>query len=108
MDFKEQYNQYENTLNTLKNQCAEAEKQSIIAETNLDNLRKQRERLIEECETFTGTTIDKIPDLLTQTKEELESIMTRLSTIDTHGEVTPEKLVAIRAIADEFGIPSVE
>ena len=40
MDFKEQYQSYDKTLNDLKNQCAEAEKQAIISETNLENLRK--------------------------------------------------------------------
>jgi sugar-specific transcriptional regulator TrmB len=108
MDFKEQYQNYEQKLNQLKSQCTEAEKQSIIAETNLNNLRHQREDIIEECETFAGVSMDKVPEVLKQKTEELEAIMTKLSSIDTTGPVTQEKLDAIKAIADEFSVNPVE
>ena len=108
MDFKEQYQSYEQKLNQLKAQCAEAEKQAIVAETNLNNLRHQRETLIEECEAFAGVSIDKVPEVLKQKKEELDAIMAKLITIDTTGPVTQEKLDAIKAIADEFSVNPVE
>ena len=108
MDFKEQYQNYEQKINQLKSQCTEAEKQSIIAETNLNNLRHQREDIIEECETFAGVSMDKVPEVLKQKTEELEAIMTKLSSIDTTGPVTQEKLDAIKAIADEFSVNPVE
>jgi chromosome segregation ATPase len=108
MDFKEQYQNYDQKLNQLKAQCTEAEKQSIIAETNLKNLRQQREQLVEECEAFAGVSIDKVPEVLNQKKEELNSIMARLSSIDNTGHVTQEKLNAIKAIADEFAVTLVE
>lgn len=107
MDFKEQYQSYDKTLVDLKNQCAEAEKQAIIAETNLNNMRKQREQLLEECEAFAGVSIDKVPEVLRQKKEELDAIMAKLAAIDTTGPITQEKLDAIKAITDEFGIPMV-
>lgn len=107
MDFKEQYQSYDKTLNDLKNQCAEAEKQAIIAETNLDNMRKQREQLIEECEAFAGVPMDKVPEVLTQKKEELDAIMAKLIAIDTTGPITQDKLDAIKAITDEFAVPVV-
>ena len=108
MDFKEQYQGYDQKLNQLKLQCTEAEKQAIIAETNLNNLRKQREQIIEECETFAGVSIDKVPDVLKQKKEELDTIMSKLATIDTTGPVTQVKLDAIKALADEFSVNPVE
>lgn len=108
MDFKEQYQNYEQKLNQLKSQCAEAEKQAIVAETNLNNLRQQRETLIEECETFAGVPIDKAPEVLQQKTEELDAIMAKLATIDTTGPVTQDKLDAIKAIADEFSVNPVE
>lgn len=108
MDFKEQYQSYDQKLNQLKLQCTEAEKQAIIAETNLNNLRKQREQIIEECETFAGVSIDKVPDVLKQKKEELDTIMSKLATIDTTGPVTQAKLDAIKALADEFSVNPVE
>ena len=108
MDFKEQYKNYEQKLNQLKVQCAEAEKQSIIAETNLNNLRQQKETLIEECEAFAGVSVDEIPEVLRHKKEELDAIMAKLSAIDTTGPITQDKLDAIKAIADEFSINPVE
>lgn len=108
MEFKEQYQSYDQKLNQLKLQCTEAEKQSIIAETNLNNLRQQREQIIEECEAFAGVPIDKVPEVLNQKKEELEAIMSKLATVDTTGPVTQDKLDAIKAIADEFSVNPVE
>lgn len=108
MDFKEQYQNYDQKLNQLKAQCTEAEKQVIVAETNLNNLRQQRQTLIEECETFAGVSIDKVPEVLNQKKEELDAIMSKLNTLDTTGPVTQEKLDAIKAIADEFSVNPVE
>ena len=34
MDFKEQYQSYDQKLNQLKAQCTEAQKHAIVAETN--------------------------------------------------------------------------
>lgn len=108
MDFKEQYQSYDQKLNQLKLQCTEAEKQAIVAETNLNNLRQQRETLVEECEAFAGVSVDKIPEVLNQKKDELEAIMNKLAGLDTTGPVTQDKLDAIKAIADEFSVTPVE
>ena len=107
MDFKEQYQDYSQKINQLKAKCTEAEKQAIIAETNLTNLVQQRATLTKECETLAGVSIDKVPEVLKQKQEELESIMTKLSVLDIVGHVTQEKLDAIKAIADEFLVSPV-
>lgn len=108
MNFKEQYQSYDQKLNQLKVQCAEAEKQAIIAETNLNNLKQHKETLIEECEAFAGVSIDEVPEVLKHKKEELDAIMAKLSTIDTTGPVTQDKLDTIKAIANEFSVNPVE
>lgn len=108
MEFNEQYKAYGEKLDKLKVQYTNAEKQAIIAETNLNNLRTQREALIEECETFAGVPMDQIPDVLNQKKEELDAIMSKLASIDNTGEVTQEKLDAIKTIVDEFAIKPIE
>lgn len=108
MDFKEQYQNYDQKLNELKAQCTEAEKQAIVAETNLNNLRQQREQLVEECEAFAGVPMERIPEVLNQKKEELEAIMSKLATIDTTGPITQDRLDVIKAIADEFSVNPVE
>lgn len=107
MDFKEQYQSYDKKLNELKNQCAEAEKQAIVAETNLNNLRQQKDRIVEECEAFAGVSIDNVPALIAEKKTELDAIMAKLMTIDTQGLITKDKLDAIKAITDEFAIATV-
>lgn len=107
MDFKEQYQGYDQKLNELKNQCAEAEKQAIVAETNLNNLRQQKDRIVEECEAFAGVSIDNVPALIAEKKTELDAIMAKLMTIDTQGPITQAKLDAIKAITDEFAIATV-
>lgn len=111
MDFKEQYQNYDQKLNQLKLQCTEAEKQAIVAETNLNNLRQQRETLVEECEAFAGVSIDKVPEVLKQKKDELEAIMNKLAGLDITGDITQANLDAIKAIAviaDEFSVTPVE
>ena len=108
MNFKEQYQNYDNKLNELKAQCTEAEKQAIVAETNLTNLRAQREQLVEECEVFAGVPMDKVPEILNQKKEELDAIMSILSSIDVIGPITQEKLNTIKSIVDEFSINPVK
>lgn len=106
MDFTQQYQQYEQKLNDLKNACSQAEKQSIIAETNLANLRQQREQLIEECETFTGSSIDAIPEILNTKKQEFEAMMSRLSAIDVSpNNITDETLKSINDLIHDYNIP---
>jgi hypothetical protein len=108
MDFKEKYQDYNQKINQLKVQCTEAEKQTIIAETNLNNLVQQRASLIQECEAFAGVSIDQAPEVLKQKQEELDAIMAKLSVLDTTGPITQAKLDAIKAIADEFLATPVE
>ena len=107
MDFKEQYQDYSQKINQLKAKCTEAEKQAIIAETNLSNLVQQRTALIQECETFAGVSIDQVPEVLEKKQEELEAIMSKLFALDTTGPITQAKLDAIKAIADEFLVSPV-
>lgn len=110
MDFKEQYKLYENKINELKTQYATAEKQAIVAETNLANLRNTKATLIEECEVYTGVSIDEVPEVLQAKKEELENIMSKLLAIniDTTETITQEQIDSITNIINEFNINTVE
>ena len=81
MDFKEQYKQYEIKINELKSQYATAEKQAIVAETNLINLRNNKEHLIEECLQlgFMARYLERTADHLTNIAENIiyiQSIIT--------------------------------
>ena len=106
--FAEQYQAYENTLKSLREQCAQAEKDAIVAETNLKSLQEQREKLIQECEKFTGMPIEKVPEVLNQKKAELEDIMNKLGGIDIEGEITKDTLVNIESIMKEYNIAGQE
>lgn len=103
-DYKDQLQTYNNKLNQLLSECSNAEKQSIISETNLNNLAAQKKKLVEQCEAFAGVSIDDVPALITEKRTELDNIMEKLMGIDTNGQITQEKLDAIKAIAAEFAI----
>ena len=107
-DIKTQLNEYNQKLNELQNQCSQAEKDAIVADTNYNNLIQQRRQLIEECEAFTGVSFDDIPELLQQKQDELEAIMSRLTTIDTTGPITQDKIKELDDLITEFGIQPVE
>lgn len=108
MALNETYQNYENTLNNLKAQSAQAEKNAIVAETNLKTLEERRKNIIAECEKFAGMPMDKIPAVLEQKKAELTEIMAKLGSIDLEGEITEDTLNNIQAIMQEYNITAAE
>lgn len=108
MALNEKYQGYENTLKSLKAQSAQAEKNAIVAETNLKTLEERRKAIIDECEKFAGMPMDKIPEVLEQKKTELDEIMAKLGAIDLEGEITDETLANIQAIMKEYNISASE
>ena len=107
-DIKMQLEEYSRKLDDLQKQCAQAEKDAIVADTNYNNLVNSRQQLIEECETFAGVSFDEIPELLQQKQDELNSVMARLANVDTTGPITQDKLNELDAVISEFGIQPVE
>lgn len=106
--FKEKYESYQSTLQNLKSQCTQAEKNAIVAETNLKTLQEQRTKLIEECEQFAGVSIDKVPAMLESKKKELDEIMSKLATIDISGDITEDTVADIESIVTEYNIAAQE
>ena len=104
MDFKEKYQSYEGVLLKLQEEYTNAERQAIIGETNLTNLCNQRDKLVEECEASTGVSINQVSDIISIKESELDSLMTRLSTIDISDPITQDKLDAIKSIVTDFSI----
>lgn len=107
-DIKMQLEEYSRKLDDLQKQCAQAEKDAIVADTNYNNLVNSRQQLIEECEAFAGVSFDDIPTLLQQKQDELSAVMSRLANIDTTGPITQDKLNELDAVMSEFGIQPVE
>lgn len=106
--FKKQYEDYQDTLTALKNQCAQAEKSTIVAETNLKTLTEQHKKLMEECEKFAGVPLQQVPDMLKEKEKELNDIMAKLSAINITGEITKDTLDSIQAIIKEYNIAAQE
>lgn len=104
LSFNDQMQAFEARLNSLQAQCSEAEKNCIVAETNLKSLRERQAQLIHDCEELAGCTIDKVPEYLNTEAKAIEEIMTRLDGIDLNGEITPETLQAIEAIVADYSI----
>ena len=107
-DIKDKLGEYYTKLDELQKQCVQAEKDVIVAETNHENLIKQRQQLIEECEKFTGTSFENVPQLLADTQNELDNIMSKLSNINTTGVITPDDVEKINNLIAEFNIPVEE
>jgi hypothetical protein len=104
-DVRLQLNDYSKKLDALQKQCAEAEKDAIIAETNYKSLIKQKEQLVDELEAFAGTSFDQVPELLKKEQDTLQGIMDRLSVVNVNGPVTPEVIKELESIMTDFGIP---
>ena len=102
-DFKNTLDEYSSVLSGLENKYLQAEKDAVIAETNLKNLTKQRDEIILECETFTGMPFDKVSDLIKQKKEDLDGIMSRLSCINMN-MINQDTLKELDAIIKDYGI----
>lgn len=104
-DIKMQLNEYSQKLDNLQKQCAEAEKDAIVAETNYKTLIKQKEQLVDELEAFAGVSFDQIPEQLKQEQDTLQGIMDRLSAV-TSTPVTPEVIKELESIMTDFNIPA--
>lgn len=104
MAFNDTYQAYEAALSGMKSQCATAEYNCIVAETNLKSLEERYEKLVADCQNIAGCSMDQIPEMLTQAQQDLESIMNQLSGIDISGEIDENTLAAIQKIVTDYGI----
>ncbi len=102
MNNSDAYKNYENLLSVLEEKYTNAEHQIIVGETNLDNLIKQTNKLVEDCEKFSGASIEEMPGLIATAETQLKELMDKVSLIDINGPVTEEKLNNIKSIVDEF------
>lgn len=103
-DIQDKLREYGAKLDDLQKKCAEAEKDAIIAETNLQNCIQQRDLLIGELETFTNCTFDEIPALLQHEEAELDAIMEKLMQVNLSDSPSHETLAQLKNIVSTFGI----
>lgn len=94
--------EYSVKLEELQKKCAEAEKDAIIAETNLSNYTQQKDALVAELEAYTNCPIDEVPALLQREEAELDAIMARIMQVSL-AEPT-ESLAALQSIIHDFDI----
>lgn len=94
---------YQDTLTALSNKCADAEKEVIVAETNLNNMKKQLDDLVKEAEALAGCSIDDIPAIIEKQKQKLSSVMDKLSAIDLNDKITQRTLDEVYAVKDILG-----
>ena len=107
-NFTEQFNKYAQTLNMLEQQCETAERQKLVAETNLKNLEERRTELITECETYAGTSIENVAQLMEEKRTELDAIMAKMPVIPMDRIISDEELKQIQELAEEFGVVVTE
>lgn len=106
-DIKTTLDEYNKKLEALQKQCSQAEKDAIVAETNYQNLIKQKEQVIEELEVFAGVPFDQVSELLKKEQESLDEIMSRLSAINVNAPMTDEVLKELDSIMADFNIQPV-
>lgn len=102
--YSETLHEYQATLASLNTQCSTAEKNCIVAETNLANFKSQLDKLVQEAEQFAGCPLSDIPALLMEEKQKLAGIMSELSAINLDGEITQATLDSIAIVANKYGI----
>lgn len=103
-NYEQTLERYKQVLNNLKEQCANAEKKCIIAQTSKENYIPERENLIKECEQLSGTTIDKVPELIKSYQKTLDDIVQSLEQIDIKEPYTEDKLNELIRIVNEYSI----
>lgn len=97
-DFEQKYANYNSVLSNLKEQCAESEKKLIVAETKLEELKKQKTALVEECEKATDVSLDEITNYIIEKDNELNEIIAVLSKINVNQEITDDVIKEIDAL----------
>ena len=94
--------EYSVKLEELQKKCTEAEKDAIIAETNLNNYTQQRDALIAELEAYTNCPFDEVPALLQREEAELDALMARIMQVNL--ENSTESLAQLQSIIHDFDI----
>ena len=101
-DMQSKLAEYSVKLEELQKKCAEAEKDAIIAETNLNNYTKQRDELVAELEAYANCTFDEVPALLQHEEAELDALMARIMQVNLSDTV--DSLAKLQSIIHDFDI----
>ena len=101
-DMQAKLAEYSVKLEELQKKCAEAEKDAIIAETNLNNYTQQRDALIAELEAYTNCPFDEVPALLQREEAELDALMARIMQVSLNDATN--SLTQLQSIIHDFDI----
>jgi prefoldin subunit 5 len=95
--------EYQSTLGTLKEKCADAEKRVISLESDLRNLEQRREEYIAKCEQYAGVPYADVEKVLEQKAQELKGIMDQLSGINFDANtLTDDDVNKMKNIVEKF------
>lgn len=94
--------EYENNLNiynqqiiTKKNEIANAERELIVAQTQLKNYEQQAKDIEEECLQLTGKPIGELENVIKKSMAQLDKIMKKVVTVsetNKNSDITEEDL----------------
>lgn len=93
--------EYENNLNIYtqqitakKDEIAEAEKELIVAQTQLKNYEQQAKEIEEECFQLTGGPINELEEVISKSMAQLDKIMNKVISVSNTEDagVTTEEL----------------
>lgn len=107
-DIQDKLHGYSVKLDELQKNCLKAERDVIIAETNLKNCIQQKNTLVNELEVFANCSFDEIPELLKREEEELDFIMQRIMQVNLTEPVTQDTLDQLNDIINDFNIQDTQ
>lgn len=106
-EIQDKLQMYSAKLDELQKKCAEAERDAIVAETNLKNCVQRKETLVEELEALANCSFDEIPAILQKEESELDSIMQRIMKVNISGPITQDTLDQLNSIINDFSIQAL-
>ena len=83
--FEKVLNEYSQQIAAKKSEIASAERELIVAQTELNNYKKQAEEIEDQCLTLTGKPISELDNLITSSIQELEKVMGEITATSQNG-----------------------
>jgi hypothetical protein len=110
-EYEEKMTGYNNIITTAKKSCEKADKDLLVAETQLQQHEERKKQLEEQCLAVAGVPIDQLDQIIEQNTTKLDTLTAFISvkfgngTIATVAESDVEEL---KNFVDNNGIPTFE
>lgn len=104
-EFENNLNAYNQQISVKKNEIANAERELIVAQTQLKNYEQHAKELEEECIRITGRPIGELEDVIAESMAKLDNIMKKVIAVSDADktDMTDEEVQEVaQYITDNF------